>query len=46
MSQARRTWEAAYRAVITSLQLLGDYRTVMEIENGSGRSHVIAAAIS
>lgn len=41
MSQARRTWEVAYRAVITSLQLLDDYRTVMGIENGSGRSHVI-----
>jgi len=46
MSQARRTWEVAYRAVITSLQLLDDYRTVMGIENGSGRSHVIVAAIS
>lgn len=40
MSQARRTWEVAYRAVITSLQLLDDYRTVMGIENGSGLSHV------
>lgn len=40
MSQARRTWEVAYRAVITSLQLLDDYRTIMGIENGSGRSHV------
>lgn len=29
MSQARRTWEVVYRAVITSLQLLDDYRTVM-----------------
>lgn len=38
MSQARRTWEVVYRAVITSLQLLDDYRTVMGIENGSGRA--------
>lgn len=28
------------RGVITSLQLLDDYRMIMGIENGSGRSHV------